>query len=146
MNTLSLRKNNALSDPFEEFNKMFDKFFLSTPDFSITNNTLSSFPPYNIYSHDGYTVLELACAGFSKDELSVSLIDNNKIRIIGHSTKHDPENISYSTRGIATRDFMFERTLMPDSEVENVSYENGILKIEVSKKNKEDSVKKLEIK
>jgi len=145
-NTLMLKNKTELSDPFDNFNKMIDKFFLGFPDFNLTNNSLSNFPPYNIYTDaDGKTVLELACAGFKKEDLTVSIIDEKILKITGSKSEQTPEGLNYSSRGIAARDFTFERTLMRGSTVESVNYQDGVLKIVVIQDNYSNSVKQLEI-
>jgi molecular chaperone IbpA len=91
----------------------------------------TSFPPYNIIeSDDGmkYTV-ELAVAGYNKDELQVKYQDNSLI-ITGNkvqTTLSVTDTETYLHRGIASRDFTRKFLLGDDIVIDSVKVDNGIL-------------------
>jgi len=86
-----------------------------------------SFPPHNIVKvTDNNYVVELAVAGFSKDEIDIQLDDGN---LIIKGEKKDKEGIEYVYRGIATRSFTKKIRLMETIEVRGAEFEDGILRI-----------------
>lgn len=93
--------------------------------------SVSSYPPHNIICHDNegankkFTI-QLATAGYSREQLSVSL-DNNKLIITGEASKEDGSDIQY--RGIAARQFTKSFILHEHIVVQDVKYVDGILSI-----------------
>jgi len=86
-----------------------------------------SFPPHNIVKvTDNNYVVELAVAGFSKDEIDIQLDDGN---LIIKGEKNDKEGIEYVYRGIATRSFTKKIRLMETIEVRGAEFKDGILRI-----------------
>jgi molecular chaperone IbpA len=93
MTTYRRTKDNFLLNPFSVG---FDELF------KLVNQTNPSYPPYNIVkaSDTEYTI-ELAVAGFSEDELEVTL-DGNKLSVIGKViSNRETEKFLY--RGIANQ-------------------------------------------
>lgn len=90
-------------------------------------NVISKYPPYNIkkVDEDRY-VIEMAVAGFGKNELDIELEDS-KLKISG-SVKSD-DTAEYLFKGIAERGFTREFTLADNVEVKSSSLVNGMLKI-----------------
>ena len=94
-----------------------------------------TFPPYNIIVNDAqhptqYT-LELAVAGFAKEQISVKIRKDNGIStlvIIG-SKETDNENVLYQIRGLANRSFTREFTMSEAVKVDTINLMNGILTI-----------------
>jgi molecular chaperone IbpA len=90
----------------------------------------SSYPPYNIKqrSEDRYEI-EMAVAGFSKEELRVEL-HNNQLAIEG-SKRSDDEAIegSYVYKGIAGRQFRQTFALADHVKVIGSELKDGILTI-----------------
>ena len=86
-----------------------------------------SFPPHNIVKvTDNNYVVELAVAGFSKDEIDIQLDDGN---LIIKGEKKDKEGIEYVYRGIATRSFTKKIRLMETIEVRGAEFKDCILRI-----------------
>lgn len=105
---------------------------------SILGNILvgngQSFPFYNIFKVEDepiVTYLELALAGYSKDDIAV-VVQNGNITV---STTFTPrvtdEGIEFFERGITKRTFERKFKLPKYGRVESVSMENGMLKIKV---------------
>jgi molecular chaperone IbpA len=86
-----------------------------------------SFPPHNILKvNDNNYVVELAVAGFGKDEIDIQLDDGN---LIIKGEKKDKEGLEYVYRGIATRAFTKKIRLMETIEVRGAEFKDGILRI-----------------
>ena len=86
-----------------------------------------SFPPHNILKvNDNNYVVELAVAGFGKDEIDIQLDDGN---LIINGEKKDKEGLEYVYRGIATRAFTKKIRLMETIEVRGAEFKDGILRI-----------------
>jgi molecular chaperone IbpA len=92
-----------------------------------------TYPPYNVvkYADDRYKI-ELAVAGFSRDELDIS-IEENKLTVIGSATE-SPEAFAereYIHKGIGKRDFTHIFTLAETVVVEGADIVDGLLNIEL---------------
>jgi len=92
---------------------------------SIATNR-SNFPPYNIVKvEDGGAELQLALAGYSKDDLEVSVQD--KVLAISSSGVDKQDDIEYNYRGVAKRAFTIKFSLGQYQEVEDVTMRDGML-------------------
>ena len=87
----------------------------------------STFPPHNIIKSDeNKYVVELAVAGFAKDEIDISLQDGN-LTIKGD--KKDKDEATYLYRGIGTRSFTKVITIADTIEVKCAEIKEGILRV-----------------
>lgn len=95
-------------------------------------NSKVSYPPYNVlkFDEDEYR-LELAVAGFEKDEIDVTVKDGSLI-ISGEQEAAD-ETDTYLYRGIATRKFTRSFALGEFMEVSGADMQNGILSIPITR-------------
>jgi len=88
----------------------------------------STFPPHNIIKSDeNKYVVELAVAGFAKDEIDISLQDGS-LTIKGEKKESTPD-IQYLHRGIGTRSFTKVITIADTIEVKGAEIKDGILRI-----------------
>lgn len=105
--------------------------FLADIEKELSQNT--NFPPYNIiqFGKDKFRV-ELAVAGYNKDELSVTIKDKI-LTIVGEGKEKcaSSEDGHYLHRGIAKRNFTRAFALGDYIEIENASYSEGILTIDM---------------
>lgn len=87
----------------------------------------ATYPPYNIIrtGEDRY-LLEVAVAGFAREELSITLED----RMLKIEGSRNSDETSYIHKGIAGRDFKHEFALGEYVVVRGASLENGILSVE----------------
>lgn len=93
--------------------------------------THQSYPPYNLVKIDEDTYqLSLAIAGFSKDEVSVS-VDNGSLVVKGEKTEETENQILH--KGIATRKFTRTFALGEYMEVNRAEMADGILNIFVER-------------
>lgn len=90
------------------------------------------YPPYNIvkYGDNNYTI-ELALAGYDEQDINIELKENQLIISADVKTENSSENTSYVFRGIAKRAFTRRFSLSDEIIIDNASFVNGILKIEM---------------
>ena len=96
----------------------------------IANTAMSNFPPYNIKKvEDNKYVIELAVAGFAKQDIDITFEDNKLI--ISGKSQDDSDNFLF--KGIASR--AFTRTFFLDDtiEINDAAMMNGMLKIALEK-------------
>jgi molecular chaperone IbpA len=121
----------------------FDKFFVGSDKFlkkiqetaDLVANTAASagYPPFNLKKiDDNVYVIEMAVAGFGKQDIELTLEDN-KLKIAGHTTvdtlTEDGINQQFLHKGISDRPFQRTFTLADNVVVNNAQYVNGLLKI-----------------
>ena len=97
---------------------------------SIARSTAKTFgyPPYNILKVDeNKYVIEVAVAGFSKQDLTVELKENSLV-ISGNISANTP-TYDYLYKGIADRAFTRNFNLADSVEIQNTQLMNGMLKI-----------------
>ncbi len=88
----------------------------------------SNFPPHNILKlDDSRYIVELAVAGFSKDEIEISVEDDTLI--VKGERKDVEANIQYLHKGIGTRSFTKTLTIADTIEVKGAEFKDGILRI-----------------
>jgi molecular chaperone IbpA len=86
------------------------------------------YPPYNIVKvDDNKYVIELAVAGFSKQDLEIELKENSMI--ISGKVSQDTNSPDYLYKGIADRAFVRQFKLADTIEIQNTHLINGMLKI-----------------
>ena len=87
----------------------------------------TNYPPYNLIQvSDTEVVLELALAGFKKEEVNV-YTQEGKLHVEGK--RGDTEEKTYVHRGVAARSFTRAWTLSDETEVRSVTFENGLLTV-----------------
>jgi len=92
----------------------------------------SNYPPYNLIQiSDTESQLELALAGFKKDEVNVYTQDG-KLFVEGQKEDVESER-TYVHRGMAQRSFTRSWTLADETEIRSVTFEDGLLNIEFGK-------------
>lgn len=122
------------SDPFSFAKSLlpssvgFDRVFDHLENVSRhTTKLIPSYPPYNIKKvEDNKYVIELAVAGFGKQDLEIELKDG-VLAIKGQTTNQEGEAFLY--KGIADRAFTRQFTLADTIEIQNAELLNGMLKI-----------------
>ena len=113
------------------FSVGFDRVFDRLVDYGTTYDT-GGFPPYNIRKTDDFKhVIEIALAGFSKDEIEVVLTDGVlEIKSSELPATEKPKD-DLIHKGIAKRAFTRKFTLADDIEVKDAKLENGLLVIDL---------------
>ena len=110
------------------FDDLFDRLF----DMEV--NTSSGYPPYNIIKSDDYNYhIEIAVAGFNKDQIEVELSDGVltvRSKIKDHKA-NETKNIIH--QGISQRHFVRKFTLSDEIRVKSADLNDGMLKIKLEK-------------
>ena len=115
--------------PLHQSTLGFDKFFddvekLLSMD---VQKSISNFPPHNIIKVDDTRyVVELAVAGFSKDEIDIS-VNQGLLTVKGE--KENEAEVQYLHKGIGTRSFTKTLTIADTIEVKGAEFKDGILRI-----------------
>lgn len=121
----------------------FDKFFVGSDKILKTLNEVhaaaskaaTSYPPYNILKvDDNKYVIEMAVAGFTKNNIEIELANNTLVVKGGMSLDDmykDTETSApqYVYKGIADRMFTRKFTIADTVEVKNAELINGMLKL-----------------
>ena len=106
---------------FENLNRLVD----------FTRGESDSYPPYNIEkTGDGSYRIQMALAGFTRDEIDVTVQDNMLI-IVGRAGEAEGEQREYLHRGIAKRAFERRFQLADTIKVTGAGYDNGLLNVEL---------------
>ena len=95
------------------------------------NGTTQNYPPYNIVNINNVeSRLEIALAGFKKSEVKV-YTEYGKLVVEGK--KEEKEETDYAHRGVAQRNFTRSWTLSDETEVRSVTFEDGLLVVDLGK-------------
>ena len=109
------------------FDSIFERFF----DMDTTRD--SGYPPYNIRKiNEAQYVIEIALAGFSKDDIEVEVTEGT---LAVRSKKEEETNgdESFVHKGIAKRSFLRTYTLSDDVVVQGADLKDGMLIINLEK-------------
>ena len=92
----------------------------------------SNYPPYNLIQLNNHeSKLEIALAGFKKDELKV-YTEFGKLYVEGK--KEEPENNGeFVHKGLAQRSFERVWTVSDDTKVGSVEFVDGLLTVQLNK-------------
>ena len=126
------------------FDNMFDQFESLLGDGSLS--TQSNYPPYNIRKagKDKYAI-EVAVAGFNKDDVEVEYEDNLltvKTKKVDKAVEKDMDG-EIIHRGISQRSFSRSFTIADDIKVEGAEIKDGLLTINCEKIIPEQKKRKL---
>ena len=110
---------------FEEFDRMLES----------TERYNSNYPPYNIHRlNDKDYKIEIALAGYSKDDIELELKENTLT--VRNKTKEKVINENGNGvihKGISTRQFERSFTISEDIKVKNAELKNGLLNIDLER-------------
>ena len=110
------------------FDTFFDRFF----DMDSTRD--SGYPPYNIRKlNEVQYVIEVALAGFSKDDIEVEVTDGKLVIRSTEDKEGESKNDSFVNKGIAKRAFSRSFTLSDDIIVKGADLKDGMLNIDLEK-------------
>ena len=91
----------------------------------------TNYPPYNLIQVSNVeSRLEIALAGFKTEEVNV-YTEYGKLFVEGQ--KESKGDTNYVHRGMAQRSFTRAWTLSDDTEIRSVTFEDGLLSIELGK-------------
>jgi HSP20 family molecular chaperone IbpA len=103
-----------------------------------------AYPPYNIEDTGGDRLrIVLAVAGFSRDDLNITVEDN---QLVVRGKQNESSDRTFLHRGIAARQFQRVFVLAEGIEVAGAELQNGLLAIDLSRPRQEKTVRTIEIK
>ena len=109
----------------------FDRIFDNLSRYVDNNATSTGFPPYNIRKEGDYNyVIEMALAGFGKEDIEVEVADGT---LSVRSVKENSEDDSTVYRGISSRRFERKFTMADDIVVNDAKLENGMLLVDLER-------------
>ncbi len=121
---------------FDHFERMLDRVQKASPE---------GYPPYNI-EQTGETRLRItvAVAGFSMDDLQVT-VEDNQLVIRGRQTDDADRERVFLHRGIAARQFQRSFVLADGIEITGASLDSGLLHVDLEQHLPEPEVRTIEI-
>ena len=126
--------NSPLLLGFDQFERALDR---------VTKATADGYPPYNVEQRGENALrITLAVAGFTKDDLTVQIEDN---QLVIRGKQADEKDRVYLHRGIAARQFQRSFVLADGIEVAGAWLENGLLHVDLGRRAAEQRVKRVEI-
>ena len=127
----------------KDIDELFNEFF------EISRKEQGKYPPTDVYidNSDNSTNIEIALAGFEKDDIEV-FVESGELVIRGKQKNKDEKekNRVYLQRDIAKRSFERKYKLVVDIDRIEAKFENGILMIKLIPAKKKELVQKIEIK
>lgn len=119
---------------FDQFERALDRVSKATTD---------GYPPYNVEQiGENALRITLAVAGFTMDELSVQIEDN---QLVIRGKQREETDRVYLHRGIAARQFQRSFVLADGIEVTGAALDNGLLNIELQRRSAEGLVRSISI-
>jgi len=111
------RINRHTIDVFDRWDTLFQR-----QDF--TKSMANSFPPHNIRKQEDHYLIEMAIAGFNKDEVSITR-DKDYLTVEGKKEAKADDNMVY--QGIATRNFRKSFVLGERMKIIGAELRDGML-------------------
>lgn len=118
------------------FDELFDRIF------NLPVDGPTAYPPYNVAQiSDSEWIVEMAVAGFTKEDLSVT-VHNGQLKVVGKKVKETKEGDNevdvanaprYQYQGISSRAFSRAFELGDNIEVQEVSLKDGLLTIKLER-------------
>ena len=131
MNTLARYHANNLPELMEKITKNsigLDDYLNRFWD----ESTKENYPPYNLIQLNNHeSKLEIALAGFKKDELQV-FTEFGKLHVEGKKEESEVDG-TFVHKGLAQRSFKRVWTVSDDTEIGSVKFEDGLLTVQLNK-------------
>lgn len=127
-NALTRFDTQALNRALVGFDRLFDTF-----ESRFANQLSNNYPPYNVVKTDeDHYQVEIAVAGFTKDEVSVE-VEGEFLTIKGSASKTESTTKQYLHKGLSSRDFVRQFTLAEHMIVKGASIQDGILRVDIER-------------
>jgi molecular chaperone IbpA len=121
----------AIVDAAERYSVGLDDIFYRLHSYGM-GTVNESYPPYNLVKESEVKWrIEMALAGWDKDEIEVST-ESNVLLVRSKAAKAKGEE-EYLHRGVSTRTFARGFNLSDDVELGEVKFKDGMLTIQLSK-------------
>ena len=128
---LTTKDLNAVVDAAERYSVGLDDIFYRLHSYGM-GSVNEAYPPYNLVKESEVKWrIEMALAGWDKDEIEVST-ESNVLLVRSKAAKNKGEE-EYMHRGVATRTFARGFNLADDVEVTTVDFKNGMLVVNLRK-------------
>lgn len=133
----------------DRLDTLFDQFFEDFFDLATFDDLQpkTSFPKINVIESDDAYEIDIAIAGFDKDDIKLELKDNDLFIQGNKQNDQQDENKRFLRREISSRSF--KRIVRLPSKIDSKSvkaeYQNGIIKVMINKV-KEEKSNKIEVK
>ena len=109
------------------FDNLFDRLF----DMDLESS--NSYPPYNISKvDDNNYIIEMALAGFNKDDIEIEIADS-ELTVRSKKREDSNKDVNLIHQGISQRSFNRKFTLSEEILVKNAEMKNGMLIIKLEK-------------
>ena len=114
------------------FDSIFDEFDRVLES---TERHNSNYPPYNIHKiNENEYKIEVALAGYSKDDIELELKDSTlTVRNKQKEKIVNQNNEEMIHKGISTRQFERSFTISEDIKIKNAELKNGLLNIDLER-------------
>ena len=110
---------------FDDIARILNNFANSEQD--------NTYPPYNISKHDDNNyVIEMALAGFNKDNIEIEL-SNGELTVKSKNKDSSEKNVNLIHQGISLRSFVRKFTLSDEIIVKNAEMKDGMLSIKLER-------------
>lgn len=127
--------NSPLLLGFDHLERMLDR---------VSKTSAEGYPPYNIeQTGEGKLRISLAVAGFSMENLRVT-IEDNQLVVRGRNDADESDRV-FLHRGIAARQFQRSFVLADGIDILGASLEDGLLNIDLEQYLPEPEVRTIEI-
>jgi molecular chaperone IbpA len=118
-------------DVFKDFDKVFvgfdDQFKRMQALHDDLTKDIPNYPPFNVRKNGNTYTIEIAVAGFSQNEIDIT-IDGGKLIVKGNAESKEPEE-NFLFKGISNRAFTRAWAIGDQYEVKDAELFNGVLKI-----------------
>ena len=122
----------TILDALNKYSVGLDDVFYRLHSYGM-NHPGGQYPPYNIVKESNVKWrIEMALAGWSREDIKVTT-ESNVLLIESVTAKDHDENEEYIHRGLAQRTFTRGFNLSDDVEIGEVSFQNGLLVVELRK-------------
>lgn len=121
----------------------FDQFF-SEVENALTNKVAKTgFPAYDIIQSDDTYTIEMAVAGYTKNDIEVTLNSKTHVLTVKGNKSTETKDRVYS--GIANRNFVRTFTLNPHMYVESCRVKDGMLSIVLAEQVSDEQIKVIDV-
>lgn len=103
-----------------------------------------SYPPYNVEQIDDMVRITLAVAGFTPDELNVT-VEGRQLTLTGKREETGRPEGQYLHRGIASRGFVRTFVLADGLEVKGSRLQHGLLHVDLFQPDQQKATRKIPI-
>ncbi len=128
MTQLTRFDTQALNRALVGFDRIFDDM-----ERRYANQVSNNYPPYNVSKlQENLYEIEMAVTGFEKDEIKVT-VEQNELTIAGSREDKTDVTVEFLHRGLALRNFERKFTLAEHMKIVSASIKNGILQIRIER-------------